>query len=80
MLKTSMTMLTAMILVGVSAVQVQATASPEVTLEAGDRSTEPQGTWKVAHVSQWGHYHQCNPSPCPKLRDRHKKGTGSVTE
>jgi hypothetical protein len=66
MLKTSMMMLTAMVLVGVS--------------EAGDRSTEPQGTFQLAHVSQWSHYHQCNPSPCPKLRDRHKKGTGSVTE
>jgi hypothetical protein len=33
-----------------------------------------------AHVSQWDHSHQCNPSPCKRLRDRHKKGTGSVTE
>jgi len=66
MLKTGMMMLTAMILVGVS--------------EAGDRHTESQGTWQLAHVSQWSHHHQCNPSPCPKLKDRHKKGTGSVTE
>jgi len=49
--------------------------------------TAPNGTWQVelvskanAHVSKWSHYHQCNPSPCKRLRDRHKKGTGSVTE
>jgi hypothetical protein len=65
MMKIGMTMLAAMILVG---------------LQASDRSTEPQGLWQLAHVSQWSHYHQCNPSPCPRLRDRHKKGTGSVTE
>jgi hypothetical protein len=79
-LKTSMMMLTAMVLAGASAVQVQAKATPDVTVEVGDKSAKPQETWQVAHVSQWGHYHQCNPSPCKKLRDRHKKGTGSVTE
>ncbi len=80
MLKTSMTTLAAMILVGVSAAQVQAAASPEAGLDAGIRSTEAQAAWQVAHVSKWEHYHQCTPSPCPKLKDRHKKGTGSVTE
>ncbi len=80
MLKTTMTMMMAMALIGVSAVPVHAAATPDVTLAASDRSAEPEGTWRVAHVSQWSHYHQCNPSPCQRLRDRHKKGTGSVTE
>lgn len=70
MLKMGMTLSLATLLLGVSV------------------DTEPQsGTLKVmaspaaqAHVSQWDHYHQCNPSPCKRLRDRHKKGTGSVTE
>lgn len=66
MWKIGMTMLTAMALIGVH--------------EAGDSYTEPQGLVQLAHVSQWSHFHQCNPSPCPRLRDRHKKGTGSVTE
>ena len=69
MFKISMTMLAGLALFGLSA------------------QTAPNGTWQVelaspaqAHVSKWSHYHKCNPSPCPKLRDRHKKGTGSVTE
>ena len=69
MLKATMTLTIATLLLGVSV------------------KTEPQGTWTLtaspaaqAHVSKWGHYHQCNPSPCKRLRDRHKRGTGSVTE
>jgi len=69
MLKTAMTMLVAFGLFGLSG------------------QTTPNGTWQVelgapanAHVSKWEHYHQCNPSPCKRLRDRHKMGTGSVTE
>jgi hypothetical protein len=80
MLKTSMMMLAAMIVVGGSGLQAQAATAPDVSLGAGGGLTESQETWEVAHVSQWGHYHQCNPSPCKRLRDRHKKGTGSVTE
>lgn len=80
MLKTSMTMLAAAISLGAAAEQVQAATSPEAALESHGTRAAPGGTWQVAHVSQWGHYHQCNPSPCKRLRDRHKKGTGSVTE
>ena len=67
MLKASMTLAIAMLLIGVSA--------------------KTQGTWTLtalpaaqAHVLNWGHKHQCTPSPCPRLKDRHKMGTGSVTE
>ena len=48
--------------------------------QTAEKPTEPQGMVQLAHVSQWDHYHQCNPSPCKRLRDRHEKGTGSVTE
>ena len=80
MLKTSLMMLAAMVVVGGTGLKAQAATAPEATLGTGGGLTEPQETWQVAHVSQWGLYHQCNPSPCPKLKDRHKKGTGSVTE
>jgi hypothetical protein len=80
MLKTAMTMLAAMLVSGAYAAKVQAAETPEAALVAGVRSKDAQETWRVAHVSKWDHYHQCNPSPCPKLKDRHKKGTGSVTE
>ncbi len=80
MLKTTMMIIATMVLVGVSALQVQAATSHDVTLETSDRSAELEGTWQLAHVSQWGHHHECNPSPCRKLKDRHKHGTGSVTE
>jgi hypothetical protein len=69
MFKTAMTMLVAF---GLFSLTGQAT---------------PNGAWQLelvskanAHVSNWEHYHQCNPSPCKRLRDRHKMGTGSVTE
>ena len=69
MLKTAMTMLVAFGLFSVSG-------------QAG-----PNGTWQVeltskanADVRHWEHIHDCNPSPCPKKKDRHKMGTGSVTE
>jgi hypothetical protein len=76
MLKTGMMMLAAMILVGGSAVRAEAATSPETALESGNTGTAPEAALQVAHVSQWDHYHQCNPSPCKRLRDRHKKGTG----
>jgi hypothetical protein len=70
MLKISMTLSIAMLLLG---------ASIDADLKGGTLQviTSPSAQ---AHVSQWDHYHQCNPSPCKRLRDRHKKGTGSVTE
>lgn len=75
MLKTSMMMLAAMVIVGGTGLQAQAATAPDVSLGAGGGLTGSQETWQVAHVSQWDHYHQCK-----RLRDRHKKGTGSVTE
>jgi hypothetical protein len=70
MLKIGMTLAVATLLLGVSVHIERHSGSMKVT------ATSPA----QAHVSQWSHYHQCNPSPCPRLRDRHKKGTGSVTE
>ena len=69
MLKVSLTLAIATLLLGVS-----------VNTEQGGSLTVTALAPAQAHVSQWGHYHQCNPSPCKRLRDRHKRGTGSVTE
>jgi hypothetical protein len=80
MLKASVLMMTAMVLAGVSAASVQAAPSSDISVQAVDKSAQADGTWQIAHVSNWSHYHKCNPSPCKRLRDRHKKGTGSVTE
>jgi hypothetical protein len=75
MLKHSMSMLTAMTLVSAFAAQAQA-ASPQVMVRAGDRYADTRETWQPAHFSSYSHYHQCTPSPCKKLKYRHKRGHG----
>ena len=75
MLKYAMSTLTAMALAGTFAVQAQA-ATPQVMVKAGDRYADSRGTWQPVHFSNWSHYHQCTPSPCGKLKFRHKKGHG----
>ena len=79
MWKMTTKLLAATMLVGASAAQMAA-ASPQVAFDADDRQTVAQGTFKLADVRHWEHVHKCNPSPCKKRRDRHKMGTGSVTE
>jgi hypothetical protein len=78
MLKTTMTLTVATLLLGLSV---------DIEPQGGVGDQSQWGTVKVrispeaqAHVSRWEHEHHCNPSPCPKKKDRHKMGTGSVTE
>jgi hypothetical protein len=74
MLKNTLSMLAAMALVGALFGQAQA-ASPQM-VSIGDRYADTHATWQLAHFSNWSHYHQCTPSPCKKLKYRHKKGHG----
>lgn len=70
MLKASMTLGVALLLLGISVETGPASRTVKFVVSPTAQ----------AHVLNWEHYHQCNPSPCKRLRDRHKMGTGSVTE
>ena len=77
MQKIVMKSLSAILLVGASFGQAHA-SSPLDTFEisVSAASSDARGAFTVAHFSKWSHYHKCTPSPCKKLKYRHKKGHG----
>ena len=69
--------LAAILLVGASFGQAQASIPLDTSdISVGAVSIDAPGTLTVAHSSKWSHYHKCTPSPCKKLKYRHKKGHG----
>lgn len=78
MLNSCLKLVTAAVLVGAFAVQVQAAVPQQVNPEAGVKASNTRVKWQVAHKANWEHVHNCNPSPCKRLKDRHKKGLGTV--